>query len=105
MDSPAHPVAHKFTNDAKAAAFDVILDGPGDIVHPFARDGLGDALVEGLFGDIQEPLAQDTATADCDRRGGVADESAVSDADIQGHNVTEAQNAWSPKPMHHFLIN
>ena len=84
-------MAHKLPDDAEAVGFDIILYCPRNINYSFARQGLGDALVKGLFRNIHELLGQHAAAPNRHRPGSVADEPVVNDPDIQTDDVPKAQ--------------
>lgn len=105
MHRAAYTMAHELADYAETIAFDVILDGSGNIDHPIACMGLRYPFIEGLFSDIHELLRQNATSTDRHGLGRVPDKAIVNDSNIEAYDVAKLQNPWPGQAMDNLFIN
>jgi len=105
MHGTTHAMPNEFPDDTEPVAFNVVLDGPRDVSHPVASQGLSNSLVKSLLGHIHEPLRQDIAAADRHGSSCIADEPVENDANIQADNIAKLHPPITGQPMHNLLVH
>src|SRR5689334_2334782 len=104
MHGTTNAMADKLTNHAKAVAFHVVLNCPGNIGHPFTGQSLSDPFVERAFGDIHQSLRLHRATTHRNGPGRIPDKPVIDYADVETNDIPKLDPAITGQSMNNLLV-
>jgi len=100
-----HAVPNKLAHDAKAMALNALLDRPGDVHHPVSGASLTDALVQGAFGNIHQPLGKQVAAPSGHRSCVVADVTLVNHTHVHTDRIAKLDDPVAGNAVHDLFVD